>query len=63
MRRATPFARDVIIAFFDAEEPPYFLGAEMGSTRLLVDVLLPAREHVIPIVLEPLRPPCLPARS
>jgi hypothetical protein len=25
--------RDVVIALFDAEEPPYFLGPDMGSTR------------------------------
>ena len=26
-------ARDVVIALFDAEEPPYFLGPDMGSVR------------------------------
>jgi Peptidase family M28 len=26
-------ARDIVIALFDAEEPPYFLGPDMGSTR------------------------------
>ena len=25
--------RDTVIALFDAEEPPYFLGDDMGSTR------------------------------
>jgi hypothetical protein len=47
-----PIARDVVGAFFDAEEPPYFLSEAMGSTRLLVDVLLPANENVLPIVLD-----------
>jgi hypothetical protein len=30
---ATPRARDIAIALFDAEEPPYFLGPDMGSVR------------------------------
>ena len=30
---ATPRARDIVIALFDAEEPPYFLGPDMGSVR------------------------------
>lgn len=29
--------RDLIIAFFDAEEPPHFLGETMGSTRFYED--------------------------
>ena len=35
--RATPPARDVIVAFFDAEEPPYFLSQSMGSIRFVLD--------------------------
>ena len=35
--RATPPARDVIVAFFDAEEPPYFLSQAMGSVRFVLD--------------------------
>jgi hypothetical protein len=31
------FNRDLIIAFFDAEEPPYFLLEEMGSIRFFRD--------------------------
>lgn len=31
--------RDVIVAAFDAEEPPYYLGEEMGSSRFVADVL------------------------
>lgn len=31
--RRNPLRRDVIIAVFDAEEPPYFLGPAMGSIR------------------------------
>jgi hypothetical protein len=30
---ATPRARDIVIALFDAEEPPYILGPDMGSVR------------------------------
>lgn len=32
-----PLQRDVIIAFFDAEEPPFFLGETMGSRRFCED--------------------------
>ena len=32
-----PLERDIIIAFFDAEEPPYFLTEKMGSTRFYED--------------------------
>ena len=32
-----PLERDLIIAFFDAEEPPYFLTEAMGSTRFYKD--------------------------
>jgi len=32
-----PLDRDLIVAIFDAEEPPYFLGDSMGSTRFYVD--------------------------
>ena len=35
--RATSPARDVIVAFFDAEEPPYFLSQAMGSARFVLD--------------------------
>jgi len=31
--------RDLIIAIFDAEEPPYFLGSDMGSTRFYEEQL------------------------
>ena len=34
---ASPAERDVAIAFFDAEEPPYFLTETMGSTRFYYD--------------------------
>jgi hypothetical protein len=30
-------ARDIVIALFDAEEPPYFLGPDMGSIRFCED--------------------------
>ena len=30
-------ARDVLVAFFDAEEPPYFLSQSMGSVRFVLD--------------------------
>jgi hypothetical protein len=32
-----PLDRDLIIALYDAEEPPYFLGDRMGSTRFFED--------------------------
>jgi len=32
-----PLDRDLIIAFFDAEEPPFFLGETMGSRRFCED--------------------------
>jgi hypothetical protein len=34
-----PLERDVIVAAFDGEEPPYFQGPAMGSTRFVEDVL------------------------
>ena len=35
--REQPPARDVIVAFFDAEEPPHFLMPSMGSIRFVLD--------------------------
>jgi hypothetical protein len=32
-----PLERDLVIAFFDAEEPPFFLGDTMGSRRFCED--------------------------
>jgi len=32
-----PLQRDLILAFYDAEEPPYFLTHQMGSTRFFED--------------------------
>lgn len=32
-----PLERDLIIAFFDAEEPPHYLGQTMGSRRFVED--------------------------
>jgi aminopeptidase YwaD len=32
-----PLERDLIIAFFDAEEPPFYLGKTMGSRRFVKD--------------------------
>ena len=34
---AEPLQRDVVIALFDSEEPPYFLTESMGSTRFYED--------------------------
>jgi hypothetical protein len=34
---AKPLERDLIIALYDAEEPPYFLTSQMGSTRFFED--------------------------
>jgi hypothetical protein len=36
---AAPLERDVVIAAFDGEEPPFFLSAGMGSTRFVEDEL------------------------
>ena len=36
LREAQP-ARDVLVTFFDAEEPPYFLSQAMGSVRFVLD--------------------------
>ena len=35
--RSEPPARDVVVAFFDAEEPPYFHSHAMGSIRFVLD--------------------------
>ena len=32
-----PLERDLVIAFFDAEEPPHYLGETMGSRRFVED--------------------------
>jgi len=37
--RSSHPARDVLVAFFDAEEPPYFLSQSMGSIRFVLDQL------------------------
>jgi Zn-dependent M28 family amino/carboxypeptidase len=56
-----PPERDVIIAAFDAEEPPYFLTPDMGSARFVADALAkPVHMALIldlighPLVLPPL---------
>lgn len=36
---ASPLQRDVVIAAFDGEEPPFFLTESMGSTRFVTDHL------------------------
>ena len=36
LRREQP-ARDVLVTFFDAEEPPYFLSQAMGSVRFVLE--------------------------
>lgn len=38
-------ARNVLIAIFDAEEPPYFLGPSMGSFRFYEDQMKPEGVH------------------
>jgi hypothetical protein len=40
-----PLSRDVVIALFDAEEPPYFHQPSMGSTRFFEDQMLSAGVH------------------
>lgn len=39
-------SRDVVIALFDAEEPPYFHSAEMGSTRFYHEQRRPEGFHI-----------------
>jgi len=36
-RALSPLDRDLIIAFFDSEEPPFYLGETMGSRRFVED--------------------------
>lgn len=36
---ADPLDRDVVIVAFDAEEPPYFLGTDMGSHRFVDETM------------------------
>jgi hypothetical protein len=43
--RPDPPARDLVIALFDAEEPPYFLGPEMGSIRFFEEQMRPDGVH------------------
>ncbi len=35
--KETPFERSIVFAFFDGEEPPFFLQPEMGSIRFFED--------------------------
>ncbi len=42
----TNLSRDVVIAIFDAEEPPYFHGPDMGSTRFYREQRRPEGFHV-----------------
>jgi hypothetical protein len=44
---AEPLGRDVIIAFFDGEEPPFFLTMEMGSMRFVEEVMLEVPELAV----------------
>lgn len=37
--RSRPIERDVVVAIFDAEEPPYFLSENMGSVRFCSEQL------------------------
>lgn len=50
--RAAGLERDVWFAFPDAEEPPYCLGPDMGSTRLYTEQLPPGREVFCGIVFD-----------
>jgi hypothetical protein len=46
------FERDVVIALFDAEEPPYFLGDGMGSHRFYEDHVHGKREIHAAIIMD-----------
>jgi hypothetical protein len=50
--RAAGLERDVWFAFPDAEEPPYSLGPDMGSTRLYTEQLPAGQEIFCGIVLD-----------
>jgi hypothetical protein len=50
--RAAGLERDVWFAFPDAEEPPYSLGPDMGSTRLYTEQLPPGRQVHCGIVFD-----------
>jgi hypothetical protein len=50
--RAAGVERDVWFAFPDAEEPPYCLGPDMGSTRLYTEQLLPGQKVHCGIVFD-----------
>jgi hypothetical protein len=44
--------RDVVIALFDAEEPPYFLGDGMGSHRFYEDHVLGKKEIHAAVIMD-----------
>jgi len=44
--------RGVVIALFDAEEPPYFLGEQMGSNRFFADHVAGRREIHAAVVMD-----------
>jgi hypothetical protein len=44
--------RDVVVALFDAEEPPYFLGDGMGSHRFYNDHVLGKKEIHTAIIMD-----------
>jgi len=48
--RKRPPSRDVLIALFDAEEPPHFLGPGMGSIRFYEDQMKPEGVHAAVIM-------------
>ena len=60
---AAPLRRDLVVALFDAEEPPYFLGAEMGSNRFVSEVLRGSQVHlavILDLIGHPVSVPGMP---
>lgn len=45
-----PLPRDVVFAFFDAEEPPHFLAPSMGSIRFYEDQMDQRKVHAVYIL-------------
>jgi hypothetical protein len=47
---SSKLSRDVVIALFDAEEPPYYLGPDMGSVRFYNEQRRPQGFHAVIIM-------------
>lgn len=52
LQKAATLERDLIVAIFDAEEPPYFHTESMGSNKFFKDHLLGSREIHAALVMD-----------